>query len=1098
MLHNRITLFLLASLLACTPLFSQAVNGSLLGSVTDQSNALIVNAKVVLTETNTSIVRNTQTNDSGNFSFPSLPPGVYSVSVEQTGFRKAIREKVEITVNSTIRVDLQLQPGQVSEQITITEELPILQTDRTDTGRKMEQRQVAELPLTQNRNFQGLVNLVPGAARAQRNHSEFFNSNDSMQSRVNGQSRLANNVQFEGVDNNHRTGLLTAYIPPAEAIQTVDVTTSNYEAELGRAGGAVMNVGLKSGTNEFHGSAYWFNRVSALAARRTDLLAKPPITYNYFGATFGGAIVKNKTFFFGDYLGIRDRLGKGNRVTMPSLPFRAGNFSGAPTLIYDPLTGNPDGTGRTLFPSNTIPTARISPISARLLALLPNPTTANLTGVNYERNTTRSKDTDGYDVKVDHNFDENNRISVRYSYQQPQITDPPLYGAPGGPGAGGFAGTGITTTHSAGLNYTRVFSPTLIGELRIGLSRYRNDAYATDYGTNASEAVGIRGVNISQFTSGLVGIDISGYSNPTLGYSLSLPWIRFETNWNFINNWTKTLGNHTLKFGVDYRYNRDGLLQTQIYSVRGQYRFRPGTTGRNGDAANLGFANAFASFLLDRPNEYGRDLVEQFPEYQQRPFFTYIQDKWQINKRLTLDLGMRYELYPPATPRHNGGFSNYNPADNTLTVAGIGNVPRNFGRKTQYTYFAPRVGLSFRANEKTVVRAGYGISYMPFPDNTYAYNFPVRQNNAFNAANEFAIPANGGMSAGLPAPLPFTIPTDGIVRNAPNQNYDVIPLDFREGYIQSWNLAIQRQLPGKFVLDVAYVGNRGVRVPTVYNLNAAVVTGQGQAGRPLFAQFGRNTDTNLRYVGLSNNYNSLQVKFDRRFSNGFSMTTAYTWSKAIDFSNDNGGLTYYINSARNRARSDFDRRHMLNQSYIWELPFGKGRAFVKEGPAAYILGGWQVTGILSVMSGAPLNITAPAGSLNAPGNGNNPNFIGTGGLKASREINFAATGTGRTTWFDPSQFAAAPSNTFGNVGRNAFTGPRFFNADLSLFRSFQIREKIKAEFRVETYNFTNTPQYPNPDGGLGNATFGQITNAGIGSSADGGSRQVQFGLRIIF
>jgi hypothetical protein len=1092
MLYLR--LFSLLAVLAAVA-WGQALNGTILGTVSDASGGLVPNAKISAVELNTNFTRTMQSAESGTYTFSNLPAGNYSVSVELAGFRKSVRERVDVAINSTTRIDFQLQPGQISEQIAVTAELPLLQTDRTDTGRSMDQRQVSELPLTQNRNFQGLVNLVPGAARAQRNHSEFFNSNDSMQSRVNGQSRMANNVQFEGVDNNHRTGLLTAYIPPAEAIQTVDITTSNYDAEMGRAGGAVMNVNIKSGTNEFHGSLYEFNRVSAMAARRTDLLIKPPITYNYFGGTFGGAIVKNKTFFFGDYLGIRDRLGKGNRFTIPTTDFRGGNLSQSPTIIYDPATGNPDGTGRTPFTGNLIPASRISPIAARLNALLPPPTSSNATGVNFEGGTVRAKDTDGFDAKVDHNFNENTRINVRYSFQRPKITDPPQYGAPGGPANGGFGGTGITKTQTAGLNLTRVFSPTFIGELRIGLMRYRNDAYATDYGTSASTDVGIRGVNISDLTSGLTNIDIQGYSNPVVGYSLSLPWIRFETNWNFINNWTKSKGKHTIKFGVDYRFNRDGLFQTQVYSLRGQYRFRSGQTGRNGDS-NQGFANAYAAFLLDQPNDYGRDLLSAFPEYVQFPLFSYVQDKWQVSKKLTLDIGLRHELYPPATPRQKGGFSNYDIDTNSLIVAGVGNNPSNMGRKNYKANFAPRFGLSYRLDEKTVVRTGYGISYIPYANNAYAYNFPVRQNNAFNPANSFV--AAGRMADGLPAPLPFNVPADGIIRNAPNQNYDVIPLDYHEGYIQSWNLAVQRALPGKFTLDVAYVGNKGTRIPTVFNANAGVTLGAGRDGRPLWAKFRRDTDTNFSFIGTNNNYNSLQVKFDRRFSGGFSMTTAYTWSKAIDISNDNGGFAYYINPGRSRAPADFDRRHMFNQSYIWELPFGKGKHFANTGPLSQVLGGWQISSLLTLMSGQALNISAPNATLNAPGNSNNPNYLGSGGLPVSGDVNFRSTGRNQPTWFDPAVFGAPAANVFGNVGRNAFNGPGFANVDLSLFRRFVISERFKVEFRAESFNFTNTPQYPNPDGGFGNATFGQITSAGIGNSADGGSRQIQFGLRLMF
>ena len=1087
----------LSMLVLVAAAWSQALNGTLVGTITDGSGAIVPNAKISITEVNTNLARSSTTNESGNYSFANLPQGRYTVSVEQTGFRKATRENVDVTINSTVRVDVQMQPGQVSEQVTITAELPALQTDRTDTGRKLDARQVAELPLTQNRNFQGLVNLVPGAARAQRNHSEFFNSNDSMQSRVNGQARLANNIQFEGVDNNHRTGLLTVYVPPAEAIQTVDVTTSNYEAEMGRAGGAVINVALKSGTNDLHGSLYEFNRVSALAARRTDLLAKPPITYNYFGATIGGAIIKNRTFFFADYLGMRDRLGKGHRTTVPTLDFRRGNLSASPTIIYDPSTGDPTGSNRQPFAGNIIPPSRISSISNRINSLIAAPTNSNVTGVNFEGSTVRAKDTDGFDAKLDHNLSSNHRLSGRFSWQRPIVTDPALgaYGTAGGPANGGFAGTGTTKTLSGAINYTGVLSPTFISEFRIGLSRYRNDAYASDYGSKASDEVGIRGVNISDLTSGLTNIDISGYSNPVVGYSLSLPWIRFETNWNFVNNWTKTLGNHTVKFGWDYRFNRDGLLQTQVYSLRGQYRFRTGQTARNGDS-NQGFANAYAAFLLDLPNDYGRDLLSAFPEYVQFPLFTYVQDKWQVSKKLTVDIGLRHELYPPAKPRQRGGFSNYDIATNSLIVAGIGNNPSNLGRKNYLTNFAPRLGISYRLDEKTVVRSGYGISYIPYPDNRYAYNFPVRQNNAFNSANAFV--AAGRMADGLPAPLPFTIPQDGIIRNAPNQNYEVIPLDYREGYIQSYNLAVQRALPKNFSLDVAYVGNKGTRVAQQYNANAGMTLGAGRDGRPLWAPFRRDTDTNISFIGTSTNYNSLQVKLDRRFSGGFQLTTAYTWSKAIDYSQDNGGFAYLINARRSRARADFDRRHMMNQSYVWELPFGKGKRFANSGALAQIIGGWQVTGILTMMAGQAMNISAPAATLNAPGNSNNPNYVGSGSLPVSGVVNFRATGRNQPTWFDTNAFQAPAANTFGNIGRNAFSGPGFFNVDASLFRRVKIGERFTVELRAESFNFTNTPQYPNPDGGFGNATFGQITNAGIGSSADGGSRQIQFGLRILF
>lgn len=1084
----------------------QAVSGSLLGTVTDASGASVPNAKVVITERNTGISRSADTNQSGNYSFPNLEPGTYRVSVEQQGFRKAVKEGVDVLVNSSVRADLQLQPGAITETVNVVADVAILQTDRSDTGRKIETQQIEDLPLGFNRNFQSLIATVPGASRPFRPHSEFFNSEDSLSTHVNGQSRLGNNVQIEGIDDNHRTGLLTVLIPPIEALQTVDITTSNYEAELGRAGGAVENVMLKSGTNAIHGSAYEINKVSALGAKNFFATTKPVTTYNYYGGTIGGPIRKNRTFFFGDYLGIKDRRGDTNRATIPDLNFRSGNLSAAPTTIYDPRTGDPDGSNRMAFPGNVIPPDRISAISKRILALIPPPT--NLAAapgtVNWEKPTVRNKDTNSFDIKLDHQQTDKDRLAFRYSFQRPVVFDPPLFGAAGG-GGKGFAGTGINRIQSTAINYDRIFSPTLIAEFRAGVSRYRNDATNTDTGTNASEAIGIKGANLGDtFSSGLSSIDITGFANPLVGYSASLPWKRAETNFNFVSNWTRILNNHTFKFGADLRRIRDDLLQNQTFDPRGTFRFRAGTTGLNCRPpcdSRTGFANAFASFLLDVPNFYGRDLPLIFPAYRQTQLFLYGQDKWQVSPKLTLDLGLRWEFYPPATPHHPGGFSNYDPSNNSLVLAGIGNNPSNLGRHTYWKDFAPRFGLAYRLNEKTVLRGGYGISYMPYPDNSYAYDFPVRQNNGYNSVNnssftQVLLPNGqpGSMSAGFPAPTPAVIPSNGIIQPAPlAQDYDVIPLNFHEGYVQSYNLAVQRQLPSSFVFEAAFVGNRGVRIPTVYNLNAGFITGAAAAGQPLFQKFGKTTAANLRFIGTSSNYNSLQVKFDRRFTGGFLLTTAYTYSKSIDSTNDNGGLKYYVNQSRNRARSDFDRTHMFVQSYIYQLPFGKGKRWLQSGVAGWIMGGWQVNGILTLMTGAPLNFDCGGCTGNTPGSGNSPDINGP--LKVVHGIGSGAF------WFDTSNFSTPAPGTFGNLGRNILSGPSFRELTASLFRRFAVTERTGLEFRAEAFNLTNTPPFNNPNVNISDGNFGHVTGSGdCGSSAGfcGGPRAIQFGMKLTF
>lgn len=737
-------LFLLCSAIS----FGQAVTGTLLGTVTDSTGASVPNAKVVATESNTGVSRPTTTNESGNFTFPDLPPGKYEISVEQTGFKRITRPDVDVVVNTTVRVDLTLQPGNVTETISVTAEAPALQTERADTGRQITTKAIEDLPLGGSHNFQSLSILVPGAAKPESQHSAFFNPQVSLATRFNGQSRLGNNLQLEGVDDNERTGLLQVLIPPQEAIQTVDISTSNFEAELGRATGGAINVILKSGTNEFHGSAYESNRVSALAARNWYDPARGHFTYNYFGGTIGGPIIKNRTFFFGDYLRIEDHSANNDRLTVPTAAERQGDLGVSTSQIYDPATGNADGSGRTPFAGNQIPLSRINPVSAKILSVIPLPNLPGLTQ-NYFVNSPFIRTTDQFDVKVDHQQSDKDRFSIRYSFSRPVTTDASVYGIYGGPrgvGGNGFEGTGIQNTHSGAINYNRVFSPTLITEARFGINRYRNDAQQFGYGQNTADQLGIPGINGIDWTSGPPQIALDNFGDPFIGFSASLPWIRAETNILFTNTWTKIKGNHTIKFGFDMRRVRDDLLQTQTFNPRGRIHFGVSQTSVPG--ASTSFGNSFASFLLDVPDTEGRDYPVAFPAYRAWQFFGFVQDKWIVTPKLTVDLGLRWEFYPPATPAHTGGFSQYDPSTNSLIIAGVGNNPLDLGLDKHYKDFAPRVGIAYRWNEKTVFRTGFGISYSPFPDNTYAYNYPIKQNNQFNAPCSYCAAA---LTDGRPA-----------------------------------------------------------------------------------------------------------------------------------------------------------------------------------------------------------------------------------------------------------------------------------------------------------------------------------------------------------
>jgi hypothetical protein len=1092
--------------------------------------------------------RTSSTNESGNYEFANLPPGQYGVTVDHEGFKKVMRSGIDVLVNSAVRVDMVLQPGAASETVTVNAETPILQTERADTGRKIEQRQVEDLPLTYNRNFQGLLNLVPGTTRGHREHSSFFNAQDSLRTEVNGQSGLANNLQFEGVDDNERTGLLQVYIPPIEAIQTVDVTTSSYDAELGRADGAVTNVILKSGTNEFHGAAYEINRIGALAAvpffQNTAVTPKANSVYNYYGGNIGGPIVKNKTFFFGDILRVDDHQGQFFQGTVAPQAFRNGDFTGTTVPIYDPVTGNPDGTGRkqiscstacpinpatgTPYPAgtlNTIDTTRIDPVVQAILAKVPLP---NVPGVgitainNFEGNTKFAKDSTSFDVRVDHNANQSNRISGRFSFQNQSLLQTPIYGQVGGPSNGNFSGTGKQRIWNTAANYDHVFSPRLITEVRFGVNHYRNVSNNTDRGSTIAQEIGadIPGANLGDpNSSGMPCINVPGAAGSgnigcLLGYSGSLPWVRGETNIDAVNIWTLTRGNHTFKWGVDVRRVRDDLAQWQSQNPRGIFTFSDSVTQLKGGPKGNDQVNGFADFLLDMPNFVGRDVPVNSKTFRGTEFFTYFQDTWQITKKLTLSPGLRWEFYPPFTPKSAGRFSNYDPVNNQLVIAGIGGNPLNLGRKTNYKDFAPRLGMAYRLTEQTVVRAGFGISFSPYPDNDYAFDFPVLQNNAFPAPNSFTQAQNTGqpmsMLAGFPAPILVAIPQNGIIpvtatkvgtTSLINQAYTAVNLNFREPYVESWNLAVQRALPGKFVLEAAYVGNHGVDLPTVFNINAATVAGSGTAGRPLVQRFGVNgptADVALKHVGTSSSYHALQVKFDRKFSAGFLMTTAYTYAKALGFKTDGGSVS--INSTvgaladyiggdirRNYAPLEYDRRHTIVNSVIYELPFGKQKPFLTSGVGSKVLGGWQVSTVLTVMTGLPL-VFSGGGALNAPGNQQVPNLNGSFRI-------LHGIGPGQP-WFDTTDFSAGPDNALGTAPRIAFSGPGFFNLDASVFRRFPIQERIGLELRAEAIGVTNTPQFSNPVTNFNSTSFGLVTSTR--TAPYGGNRWVQLGAKLTF
>ena len=1078
---------------------AQVLKAQLLGTIGDSSGAVIPGARIVLTEMQTNSSRESQTNESGLYVFTNLDPGLYQVEAEVEGFRKAVRGDIDVRPNTTVRVNLELEPGIVTEVVTITDTIPLLQTDRADTGGQLVRQQVSNMPLGFNRNYQGLLSTVPGVNKPIRHHSRFYNSQDNLSIRVNGQGRQDNNFQIEGIENKIDNGNLTALVPPAEAIQTVDISTSNFDPEFGQAAGAVINVTLRSGTNELHGSLFEFHRNENIAAAEAFATSKAPSTYNQFGGTLGGPIVKDKMFIFGDYQGSRDNLGENNRFSIPNEAFRQGDLSGGGTTIFDPLTGNPDGTGRTAFPNMQLPPSRISPISKTLVGFLP-PTTLSGTSVNWEGNTTSTKLLNSFDVKYDWNMTDNDRFMFRYSYQKANVVDDGIFGPGGiygGPRNNGFLGSGPARTQSPGLGFSHIFSPTFITEVRFGIVRNRNDAINTDRGLTTSADIGIPGVNLGDpWTSGLTEIripDITG-NRPMLGFSGSLPWARSVTTFGIVNNYTLTRQNHIFRWGYDIRRERNDLLQTA--PPRGRWTFDSGQTALKGGPKD-GFGNSMASFLLDLPDRLARGVPSRFPTRRAIVYNFYFQDKWQVSQKLTWDLGLRYEIEPGQVPRFDGGFANYIYTNNTVEMAGIGSIPKNMGVNTHHG-FAPRIGLAYRLNDKTVIRSGYGISFWPRGSN--GRQWPIRSSSDFRAPDSFtpATTADGqvlGMgTTGIPFEAFPDIPESGVILNPlRSQSFTHTHPDLPKGNVQSWNFAFQRALPGNFSFEAAYVGSHGTNKDVGVDINAGQVPGMGSRGRMLNTLFGKTARVRVR-LGTHTYYHGLQTKFNRRFSDGFMLTTSYTFHKSTGFCSDRcssqvNGLNFFH---LYKGPADEDFTHIWAQSFVYELPFGPGKTYLQSGAGRWLLGDWQVNGFLTLQSGGPINVRMSSGSsLNMPSNTNRPDLVGAGEPEILGNI-----GRGQK-FFDVTRFAQPAPAKFGTVGRNILQGPGVVNFDFSVFRNFEIREGLRMQLRIESLNFTNTPQFVNPEGRLGASTFAEVTRTSPNLS-DPQARRFTLGLKLIF
>ncbi len=934
--RNALAFVFLMSILSPS-IFGQVVTATLTGSITDPSGASIPNATVKVTERSTGATRSTNTSVDGVFNVPYLNPGVYRVEVDAAGFKKYSQETVRLDVSTTARLDATLTPGSATETVTVTAEAPALQTDRAEVAKNFSTQTVEQLPVA-NRNFQALAGLVAGVSPPVQNFTTSEDPQGTTFFNANGQGNSSNNTIVDGVDNTNPTLGLSIYLPSPEVVEEVHVSTSNYSAEFGRVGGAVVNATTKSGTNSIHGSLWEFNRVAALAARdffNKDTQTKPGYTRNEFGAAVGGRIIKDKTFFFGAYQGRYLRQSSTSTNTVPaSSAWLSGDFSAVPQLaLYDPNTGNPDGTGRQPFPNNIVPANRISPVAQQLLKYFPQP---NVPGIlnNYVVNVPFSYDGNSYDARVDHYFSEQTKMFAKMATSKYQV----IQGAVFGP----IVGDGTTAkdyTVTAVVNLTHGFNPTLLTELRLGYNRYRTNVQGTDMTTVTNQTLGIANPNPDPISSvGMARININGL--PAIGTPVFYPLINTDNLFEIVDTWSKLRGKHVFKWGAEVHRNRMDRFQPQglNFGPRGLFNFNPGTTQLNG-GPGLGpygsVVNSFAAFLLGATDQTGRTYMPITPTNRQTQFAAFGQDTYQITRKLTLDLGLRYEYYSPVKPRYKGGASNYDPYTNTLLIAGYGDVNLATGVDPQSLNFAPRVGFAYRLTDKQVIRGGYGISYWTgrfgFTGGTLSTQFPTIYNVQQGNTGDFVV---DGSFSSLPVVQFVTIPSNGRITPAPNQGFFVVPSRNRLPYVQNYNFTYQWELGSGISFDVGYVGSLGRQLPFNRALNAAA-PGTGSAGRPFFQLFGHSADVSLRANGVNSNYNALQANLSKRYSQGLMFTVAYTYSKSMDVGSDQPGFTDNLDLNRQYGPSNFDRTHMLTISHLYELPFGKSKRFLSQGPAAH-------------------------------------------------------------------------------------------------------------------------------------------------------------------
>ena len=1095
------TLLLIVTICAMR-LYGQAASGTISGTLTDQAGAPIAGASINITNEATDFSRTVATNQSGQYSAQFFPIGPVRITVEQPGFQKLVRTGAVLTAADILTVDLQLALGNVQQSIEVNAAATVLQTQTQTVSSLVTNQQLAEIPLNQ-RIFTQVLQLIPGATSSTPNPQAggTYGLLASNAYSINGSQSSNNSYLIDGMYNRGLWLNNLAIVPPLDGLQEVRVLASDYSSEFGAAAGAVTLAYSKSGTNAFHGGGFEFLQNTILNANtffnNRSGAPRSQTHKNQFGGTLGGPIRKDKTFFFMDYQGYRVRNPSSSTNTIPTVAQRnavlTGDFTGVVSAVYDPynvITGPNGNPVRAPFPGNRIPATLLDPAVAKFMPMVPLPQNSSSTR-NFTYSPSATQRTDQFDVRGDQNMGSADRIFFKYTYISTDSLSPgsvpsvPVNGIPVGPY---IAGGGTFTTFrnwSATLNYTKVINASTVNEVRIGGVRWAQDITPPNSAYNTAAALGIPNININDHSGGFPALAVTGFVSFDTG--ATYPEFSRSLSMQYEDILTMTRGSHTLKFGGLYIRHR--LNGYSAYPTRGNYTFNGQFTSQIGSPSS---SAALADFALGAGSAITRSIFDGVFGLRFSDAAGFVDDSWRVTNRLTLNVGVRYELETPPYEVNNRWV-------NLNLNTGLAVLPNDPGqnrslRNLDTNNLAPRVGFAYSLTPKTVLRSGFGVTYVEGYNvgNQMYKNLPYffSQIYAFDAAGTPGLT----LSQGIPIPTAPPVTDRAALASTNMQVYD---FDTKMEKMLQWSLGVQRQISDAVSFEVSYIGSRGIDLLSPVAINQAF-PGPGPLlpRRPLYLSGVNQSIGSIRYasnVGDSK-YHSFQTRFNIRTWHGLTTSVAYTWAHYLsDIGQITGGSN--IMNARcyscEMANDPTDRRHVLIVNHVYEVPLGHGHQYLATGALGKIVGNWQLSGIWSLMTGTYFTPTLATGVTNtAEGSGlfssgaERPNCSAAGGNLDSSQRSI-------DRWFNVGAYSIPQTYTFGNCGPYTLLGPAYFNADLGVHRIFSVTERVRLTFRWEMFNAFNHANFSNPNASIGASTAGQI-------SATQPARSMQLALKATF